>query len=132
MLSVRGSSGNGISRSAAKPQRKAFLIDFKEPSQRSLRLSEKMPCRLRRKLDSATALETLEKLNVIVQPIPRTVYSHYETLARERVEMRGPDDWPVAALALVLSLPIWTEDPDFFGSGIATWTTDRVELYLRP
>ena len=86
----------------------------------------------RRKLDSATALETLDKLNVIVQPIPRSVYSHYEGIARERVEMRDPNDWPVAALALVLGLPIWTEDPDFFGSGIATWTTDRVELYLRP
>ncbi|MFO1350464.1 MAG: PIN domain-containing protein [Gammaproteobacteria bacterium] len=35
------------------------------------------------------------------------------------------------ALALVLNLPIWTEDQDLFGSGVATWTTDRVELYLR-
>ena len=42
-----------------------------------------------------------------------------------------PDDWPVAAVALLLGLPIWTEDQDFFGSGIATWTTDRVELFLR-
>ena len=25
---------------------------------------------------------------------------------------------------------VWTEDADFFGTGIATWTTDRVELYL--
>jgi len=35
------------------------------------------------------------------------------------------------AVALLLGLPIWTEDQDFFGSGIATWTTDRVELFLR-
>jgi hypothetical protein len=34
-------------------------------------------------------------------------------------------------VALLLGLPIWTEDQDFFGSGIATWTTDRVELFLR-
>ncbi|HZC23037.1 MAG TPA: PIN domain-containing protein [Candidatus Binatia bacterium] len=27
--------------------------------------------------------------------------------------------------------PIWTEDADFFGAGVATWTTDRVELLLR-
>ncbi|MEP7369704.1 MAG: PIN domain-containing protein [Dermatophilaceae bacterium] len=27
--------------------------------------------------------------------------------------------------------PIWTEDQDFFGTGFPTWTTDRVELYLR-
>jgi len=36
-----------------------------------------------------------------------------------------------SAVALLLGLPIWTEDQDFFGSGIATWTTDRVELFLR-
>ncbi|MCC6367466.1 MAG: nucleotide-binding protein, partial [Bryobacterales bacterium] len=40
------------------------------------------------------------------------------------------DDWPVLAAALALCCPIWTEDTDFFGCGVATWTTDRVELYL--
>ena len=85
----------------------------------------------KRKLDPTAALVVLEKLGIIVQSVPASVYGHYEAMARERVEMRDPDDWPVAALALVLGLPIWTEDPDFFGSGIATWTTDRVELYLR-
>ncbi|MCX7232945.1 MAG: PIN domain-containing protein [Burkholderiales bacterium] len=25
---------------------------------------------------------------------------------------------------------MWSEDADSFGTGIATWTTDRVELYL--
>ncbi len=29
-----------------------------------------------------------------------------------------------------LQCPIWTEDADFFGTGVATWTTDRVELLL--
>ncbi|MCA0306243.1 MAG: hypothetical protein LCH87_02525 [Actinobacteria bacterium] len=28
-----------------------------------------------------------------------------------------------------LNCPIWTET-DFFGTGILTWTTDRVQLYL--
>ena len=27
--------------------------------------------------------------------------------------------------------PIWTEDRDFFGMGIPTWTSDLVEVYLR-
>jgi predicted nucleic acid-binding protein len=40
-------------------------------------------------------------------------------------------DWPIAATALLLDCPIWTEDQDFFGAGIATWTTANVELYLR-
>jgi len=25
---------------------------------------------------------------------------------------------------------VWTEDADFFGTGVATWTTSRVRLYL--
>jgi predicted nucleic acid-binding protein len=47
------------------------------------------------------------------------------------MQARDPDDRPIAAVALLLNLPIWTEDQDFFGSGIAVWTTDRVELFLR-
>ena len=35
------------------------------------------------------------------------------------------------AAALLLECPIWTEDRDFFGSGVATWTTATVERYLR-
>src|SRR5208283_271668 len=27
--------------------------------------------------------------------------------------------------------PIWTEDTDFFGCGVATWTSDRVRMFLR-
>ena len=45
---------------------------------------------------------------------------------------RDPDDWPVLASALALGCrPIWTEDTDFFGCGVATWTTDRVQMFLR-
>jgi len=51
--------------------------------------------------------------------------------ALSRSESRDPDDWPILATALALEFPIWTEDQDFFGAGVPTWTTDRVELYLR-
>src|SRR5208282_1530756 len=51
-------------------------------------------------------------------------------LHRDESRCGDPDDWPIVAVAMLLDLPIWTEDQDFFGSGIATWTTDRVELYL--
>ncbi len=50
--------------------------------------------------------------------------------ALARIEQRDPDDWPILATALALECPIWTEDNDFFGAGVPTWTTDRVELYL--
>jgi len=58
-------------------------------------------------------------------------YQELERAARDRIGVRDIDDWPVVALAILLVIPIWTEDQDFFGSGIATWTTDRVELYLQ-
>jgi|HubBroStandDraft_1064217.scaffolds.fasta_scaffold72821_2 PHD/YefM family antitoxin component YafN of YafNO toxin-antitoxin module len=52
-------------------------------------------------------------------------------LTEDEVAARDVEDWPIVAVALIQSLPVWTEDRDFFGSGIATWTTDRVELYLQ-
>lgn len=35
------------------------------------------------------------------------------------------------ATALILNSPIWTEDQDFFGSGISIWTTDRIHLFFK-
>jgi predicted nucleic acid-binding protein len=81
--------------------------------------------------DTATGLAALDKLSGTVQVVDRILYGDFEQLARERIEIRDPDDWPVVAVALLLDLPIWTEDQDLFGSGVATWTTDRVELFLR-
>lgn len=66
----------------------------------------------------------------LVQTVEAETYASFEAVARERIEKRDEDDWPVLAAALALGCPIWTEDTDFFGCGVATWTTDRVELYL--
>ena len=44
--------------------------------------------------------------------------------------VRDVDDWPVLACAMTIGCPVWTEDADFFGAGVATWTTDRITLYL--
>jgi len=34
-------------------------------------------------------------------------------------------------VALSLSCAIWTEDTDFFGTGVAVWSSDRVEIFLK-
>jgi predicted nucleic acid-binding protein len=47
------------------------------------------------------------------------------------MESRDVEDWPIFATALLLNCAVWTEDQDFFGKGIATWTTHNVELYLK-
>ena len=83
-----------------------------------------------RQIPAAPAMETLDLLMGLVQTVEAETYASFETVARERIEKRDEDDWPVLAAALALGCPIWTEDTDFFGCGVATWTTDRVELYL--
>jgi predicted nucleic acid-binding protein len=75
-------------------------------------------------------METLDLLMGLVQTVEAETYASFEAVARERIEKRDEDDWPVLGAALALGCPIWTEDTDFFGCGVATWTTDRVELYL--
>jgi len=57
-------------------------------------------------------------------------HARLQQQALQRIAMRDADDWPVLACAMTIGCPVWTEDADFFGTGVATWTTDRVELYL--
>lgn len=72
----------------------------------------------------------LRALGKIVQLVDHATYSEFEKTAKRRLAKRDIDDWPILATAMVLKCPIWTEDTDFFGAGVATWTTDRVEMYL--
>jgi predicted nucleic acid-binding protein len=59
------------------------------------------------------------------------LYEEFEERARARISSRDANDWPIVATAMLLNAPIWTEDRDFFGSGIATWTSNNIEIYLR-
>lgn len=92
---------------------------------------EHIPNILRGKgVEPDATLDVLGRLRGLVRAIDWETYADFEALARERIARRDEDDWPVLATALALECPIWTEDTDFFGCGVATWTTDRVELYL--
>ena len=77
-------------------------------------------------------MKEFDHLAQIVESVDLSAYSAFREPARQRIARRDPDDWPVVAVALMLQLPIWTEDLDFFGIGLATWVSDRVELYFRP
>lgn len=81
-------------------------------------------------MPSAPALALLDLVTRLVQTVEIEAYLRFERVARERIGWRDEDDWPILASALAFDCPIWTEDTDFFGCGVATWTTDRVELYL--
>ena len=84
----------------------------------------------RRKVPVAPAMAILDQLAGVVQVVEAETYQGFKHVAHQRISRRDEDDWPVLAAALALGCAIWTEDTNFFGCGVATWTTDRVELYL--
>ena len=82
-----------------------------------------------RGLDWNIGAAVLNRLPALVQRVDLDIYAEFEVNARQRI--RDVRDWPVLAAALALNCPVWTEDQDFFGSGVATWTTGTVTMYLR-
>ena len=76
------------------------------------------------------ALEKLEALTHVVVVVPVESYLPFKDRALARIGPRDPEDWPVLACALAADCAIWTEDTDFFGAGVATWTTASVELFF--
>lgn len=84
----------------------------------------------KRGVAAAPALLVLDRLERVVRPLDAEVYLTQRAAALQRIASRDADDWPILACALALDCPVWTEDADFFGAGVATWTTDRVALYL--
>jgi predicted nucleic acid-binding protein len=74
---------------------------------------------------------SLEYLRNVIEPIASDLYAVFESEARLRLRGRDEDDWPVLATALGLACPVWTEDADFFGTGVPVWTTNRVEIFLK-
>jgi predicted nucleic acid-binding protein len=91
-----------------------------------------LPSLLKRKGIFDTDLPSaLRYLRHIIEPVNQESYAAFENQARLRLLGRDEADWPVLASALALSCPIWTEDVDFFGTGVAVWTTNRVEIFLK-
>src|ERR1700704_2710028 len=74
---------------------------------------------------------SLRYLRNIIEPVAPELYAVFESDARQRLRGRDENDWPVLATALALACPIWTEDEDFFGTGVAAWTTNRIEIFLK-
>lgn len=88
------------------------------------------PLLRKRGVDASAALVVLGRIETIVQSMDADLYEGMRRQALQRIAFRDADDWPVLACAMALGCPVWTEDADFFGAGVATWTTDRVALYL--
>ena len=109
----------------------AAEVQFFAPDTAYAEAREHLPALLeKRGVSGAAALATLVALETVVRPVENELYQHLEKQALARISERDPDDWPALACALLMGCPVWTEDADFFGTGIATWTTSRVKLYL--
>ena len=60
---------------------------------------------------------------------PAAVDRNLEDEAQARCG-RDPRDWPAVASALAMSAGIWTNDNDFLGTGVPTWTTATLQAWL--
>jgi predicted nucleic acid-binding protein len=76
----------------------------------------------------ATACLEAVEANIVI--VDEGIYAALEDEGRER-SLRDPRDWPVVASALALNAAIWTNDNDFLGTGVATWTTDTLQRWLQ-
>lgn len=84
----------------------------------------------RRGLDARETVDLLVDIQQAIEVVDHASYSVHQHAAMARIAHRDTADWPIVATALLLNAPIWTEDQDFFGCGIATWVTATVHLYL--
>ena len=70
----------------------------------------------------------MEWITVIVEPLAPSVYEVFEAPARGRLHERGQPDWPVLAAAMAFDGGIWSHDRDFFGTGVALWSTRNMKF----
>jgi predicted nucleic acid-binding protein len=80
--------------------------------------------------DPTRALVVLGAMAALATIVGDELYGDFEAEARKRLGARDPEDWPILAAALALGCPIWTEDTDFFGCGVATWTSGSIDIFL--
>lgn len=72
----------------------------------------------------------LDSIMAAIQLVAQDELAQVEMEAKARIARRDERDWPAVAAAMQFNCPVWTEDHDFFGSGVSTWTTETVEIYL--
>jgi predicted nucleic acid-binding protein len=123
---IRGCLGVRVRALIADSAREVdFFVAEANASEASGYLSE---LAARRGLDPQICQEAFLSLMEVVQIVDSTWIETAREEALNRI--RDPADWPALALALQLECAIWTEDQDFFGTGVATWTTATVQRYL--
>jgi predicted nucleic acid-binding protein len=80
-------------------------------------------------LGDQLAAACLAAIDANVTVLESAVYAALEDEARAR-SLRDPRDWPVVACAVAVGGAIWTNDNDFLGTGVSTWTTVSLQGWL--
>ena len=80
--------------------------------------------------DPAKALAALKAMAALATIVGDDLYGDFEAEARKRLGTCESEDWPILAAPLALDCPIWTEDTDFFGCGVATRTSGSIDIFL--
>jgi hypothetical protein len=65
----------------------------------------------------------LGAITVATTVVPSSAYQEQIPEAKLRVP-QDENDAPTVALAIALDCGVWTSDRDFFGCGVAVWSTD--------
>lgn len=73
----------------------------------------------------------LNSVMAAIQIVAQDELLPLEAEAKARIARRDIRDWPAVAAAMQFDCPVWTEDQDFFGAGVSTWTTETVGIFLR-
>ncbi len=84
--------------------------------------ARKYPPRLlaKRGIAAEPALAVFDLMSELGEPVEPDWLDRFEAQARRLLRPQDEQDWPILAAAFALDCPIWTEDRDFFGAGVAT------------
>lgn len=84
----------------------------------------------KRSIPYEPAMNVLMQIETLLNFVNYDIYQERENDAKKRIKTRDLNDWPIIATSLVLGAPVWTEDQDFFGTGVPVWTTNRIHIFL--
>jgi predicted nucleic acid-binding protein len=69
--------------------------------------------------------ETVSVMELYMLP----AYRAQESAAKARIHYKNTRDWPILAASIEHKGDIWTDDRDFFGTGVPTWTTRNIRFW---
>lgn len=72
---------------------------------------------------------SLDAIGTNVNVVDVAVYAALEDEARSRC-LRDLNDWPLVACSFAVGAAVWTDDKDLLGTGIPTWTTQTLQVWL--